>query len=75
MDDRKKEIERKERRGKRRMYRRKREKRTKRIPYTVICSLSVPPSVLHFDSSLFPRLTLYFINARHTVKKPKQCIR
>lgn len=44
------------------MYRREKEKRTKRIPHDIICSLSVPSSVLHFDSSLFPRLIWRFIN-------------
>lgn len=48
---------------------REEERRTKRIPHAIICSLSAPPSVLHFDSSLFPRLTLCFINAHAAEKK------
>lgn len=51
---------------------RKREKRTKRIPHAIICSLSVPSSILHFNSSLFPRLTLRFINA--VSQKRRQCL-
>lgn len=50
---------------------REREKWTKRIPHAIICSLSAPSSVLHFDSSLFPRLTLRFINVSKKKKENK----